>query len=150
MVLLAGGIWAQAPHGRQRGPNPDILQRLERMSPEERRRVLDRLPPGRRARIEQRLRDYEKLSPQERRRLRRQYGRFREMRPEEQDRARKLFRMFQQLRQDRRHAVRQEYMRLSRMNDEDRLARISTPEYRAGFTDDERRMIDEMLALAPE
>jgi hypothetical protein len=82
--------------------------------------------------------------------LRRQYHRFRELRPEEQESARKLFRRFQQLPEARRRAVRQEYMRLNRMNDEDRLARQATPEYRAGFTDDERRIISEMLEVAPE
>jgi uncharacterized membrane protein len=75
--------------------------------------------------------------------------RFRQLSPEEQESARKLFHAFQQLPEERRRAVRQEYVRLSRMSHEDRLAAVNTPEYGSTFTPEERRILSEMLELAP-
>jgi hypothetical protein len=145
-VLLAGGS-AQAQMRRGRGPAPDVLERLERMSPDERQRFLDRLPPGRRAHIEERLRWYETLSPEERRRLRQGFRRFRQMPPERQEEARTLFRRFQTFPEPRRRMMRMEVFRLRQMEGERRDRRMNSPEFRERFFPREREMIRDLLEL---
>lgn len=153
VVVIAAGCFAQGRPAREIRPprgNPDILERLERMTPEERRRFLERLPPGRRARIEQRLEAFGRLSPEQRERLRKQYLRFREMPPEEQESARTLFRKFRELPEERRRALRQEYTRLRRMPKEARSAELDPARSGERFSAEERRMLREMIELAPE
>ncbi len=58
----------------------NMLERLNQMTPAERQRALERLPPARRQMLEQRLNNYQKLSPEERERLR---NRLRQMSPEQ-------------------------------------------------------------------
>ena len=75
MALASVLLAAQPPPRRPLWPPHDLtmLDRLERMSPEERQRALEKLPPERRQRIEERLRRYESLTPEERERIRRQF-----------------------------------------------------------------------------
>jgi len=91
--------WPAAPAPPKAGmpralAGPTVLDRLEQMSPAERQRVLDRLPPERRSRLEERLAAYDRLPPDERERLRRQYERFNSLSPEQQ-RFAKAFRAMQ-------------------------------------------------------
>ena len=57
----------------------DQLERLRLMRPEQRERLLDRLPPDRRVKVERHLRNYMNLTPDQRARLREQYEMFRQL-----------------------------------------------------------------------
>ncbi len=150
LLLAVSGLAAQNRRPLPPRPWPNVLDRLERMSPEERRRVLDQLPPGRRAHIEQRLLEYEKLSPAERQRLRRQFRRFRQLPPERQETARRLFLRWRELPPQQRRALGREVARLRLLSDEDRAAVLNGADYRSRFTPDEREMVETLLEIAQE
>jgi hypothetical protein len=135
------------PGGRQAGPA--ILDRLDRMTPEQRRRLLDRLPPERRERIERRLRQYQSLTPEQRENLRRRFERFRELPPEKQDSARKLFRIFNNLPSDRRDVVRREYRNLQRMGDTARKLRLTSDDFRTAYNASEQQLLQDLIQVAP-
>jgi hypothetical protein len=155
-LLLAGS--AAAGNGQQgatpgTGPRllngPTILDRLERMSPQQRRRVLEGLPPWRRQRLEARLARWESLPPEERERLRRQYDRFRALPLERQQAARSLFQEFASLPPARRRALRQEARRLSQMDDASRQARTASRDFRDRYSPEERQILRALAEVAP-
>ena len=131
-------------------PRATILDRLEKMSPAERRRALAQLPPERRRRIEQRLSRYESLSPARREQIRRQYDRFRQLPPEKQEAARQLFRKFNNLPLERRRTLRQEARRLNRMTEPERRARVDSPDFRRRYSAEEQRMVQDLFELSAE
>jgi hypothetical protein len=154
MALASGLLAAQPPQRRPLWPppNPTVLDRLERMSPEERRRALEKLPPERRQRIEERLRQYESLTPEERERLRRQFEQFRQMPPERQQALRELYQRFRELPEDRRRAVRRGVWELQRLGEARRQFRLSRPWFQNRYSPEELEMVRELLevATAPE
>jgi hypothetical protein len=145
MTTLAAGLAAAQPAPLSPPGNTGALERIERMSPAERRAFLDRLPPERRARLEERLRRYEALSPEEKDRLRQQYRRFRTLPPERQETIRKAFERFRELPPERRRAVRRGVWQLRRLADPVRERRINGPGFRARFSPDELQLIRDML-----
>lgn len=146
--LVAPSIAAQ--NNAPPRPRATILDRLERMSPEERRKALAQLPPERRKRIEQRLNRYESLSPARREQIRRQYDRFRQLPPEKQEAARQLFRKFNNLPLERRRALRQEARRLNWMTESERRARLNSPEFHRRYSAEEQRMVQDLFDLSAE
>ena len=78
-VILTAGLAAQ-PAGRvaprKGGPLPlprpgaAVIERWTNMTPEQRSKALDKLPPQRRQKIEQQLERYQNMSPEEREQLR--------------------------------------------------------------------------------
>ncbi len=128
---------------------PTILDRLEQMTPAQRQRLLEKLPPERRKRLEARLRAYESLPPAERERLRRQFDTFRALTPEQKQNARRLFRRFMELPPGRRQVLRQEARRLGQMPWPRRQARMSSPDFESRYTPEERRILRALAALTP-
>jgi Protein of unknown function (DUF3106) len=128
---------------------PNVLDRLEQMSPQERQRVLDRLPPERRRRLEERLEAYDRLPPEERERLRRQYERFNSLTPEQQRAARFLFRRFAALPPERKQVLRQEAHRLSQMTFAQRQRRMASPEFQDRYPVEERQILRALAAITP-
>ena len=100
-VVLVTGLWAQTPlrvpPRPGAGKQAALIERWTQMSPEQRSRALEKLPPERRQRIEQLLNQYQSLSPEEREQLRFRSEMFNQLPPEKQDVARRLFRQFNQL-----------------------------------------------------
>ncbi len=128
---------------------PTVLDRLEQMTPEQRRNLLDKLPPERRKRLERRLAAYEALPAAERERLRRQYDRFRALTPQQKQTARRLFREFLTLPPGRRQALRQESVRLSRMPWPARKARMASPEFERRYSAEERQILHALAVITP-
>ncbi|MGD0200641.1 MAG: DUF3106 domain-containing protein [Bryobacteraceae bacterium] len=138
------------PHGAPRmRPGLTVLDRLERMSPEERRRFFESLPPERRQRLQERFEQYERLSPEERARLRRGLGRFRQLPPDQQDAARRLFSEFRLLPPDRRVMLRQELRRLRWLEPAERATRMDSPAFVGLYSAEERRILRGLLDLTP-
>lgn len=142
--LRKGPILPKAKAGRQ-AKKGQMIDKFSEMSPEERRRVLDKLPPERRKRVEENLKDYQNLSPDQKERLQR----FQDLPPEKQRAARKVFRDMNGLPQDRKVEVRRELVRLRRMTPEDRETRYKSEEFRGRFSADERKILEEMTGLFP-
>ncbi len=152
--LLAPAVVAQPRRnpagpraGRPARPGPAIMDRLERMSPEERRRVLDRLPPERRKLVEERLRQYSQLPPEERARLRQRLNRFAQLPTEQQEAARMLYGRFNRLPEDRRKLLAGEFQELRRMDESNRRTRINSEEFRSKYTQAEQQLLQDLSKL---
>jgi hypothetical protein len=152
-VIVACGLIAQPAAAQRRVLRPGqatMLDRLETMSPEQRRRVLDRLPPGRRQRIEERLRRYDAMPPAQRERLRRQLSWFRQLPPERQEETRRLFRRLSELPADRRQEVRRAVRMLGQLEENRRQRRMESPGFRSRFNPDEQKMVRDLLQVSLE
>ncbi len=130
-----------------KAPVKSTLERLSAMTPEQRRRVLDKLPPERQKVVIERLENYEKLPPAERQRLNDQYRVFRKLPPERQDEMRRLFRRFNNLPEDRKSIMQQDFQNLRGLPEPERRARMRSEEFRMKYTVPERRLLSEMADL---
>jgi hypothetical protein len=120
------------------------LELLQRMSPEERRRLLNNLPPERKRVMEQRLRQLEQMSPAERRQTRRMLDDFESLPPERRQAVRRLFGRFNQMPADRRPVLREEMRSLGQMDDADREARMASDEYKSKYTPAEQEWLADL------
>lgn len=160
IVLMLAGSFGAFAQGRRGGPGPGpgggpgqmpaVLERLERMSAEERKAFLDGLPPMRRARIEQRLREWEQLTPAQRARLGRQFRRFRELPPARQQQARECFLRLSNTPMPRRQMLGRQIMLLRAMNPEEREAWLNAPYFQNRFDQNERDIIKGLMDIGPE
>lgn len=162
-VLVAGWLLVWPLWGQPRRPPPAVqgrpgiagpragraLDRLSRMPAEERRRLLEQLPPERRKRVEDQLERYNRLPPEERERLRQQLDRFGDLPPERQEAARRLFRRFTLLPEERRQLVQEEFRRLREMEPSERRARTNSDEFRSRFSSVEQQILRDYIELLP-
>ncbi|MGD0619976.1 MAG: DUF3106 domain-containing protein [Bryobacteraceae bacterium] len=164
-VVVAGGLFwstaraqepeqsapSAAPHRQPGEPwSPlDQLERLRQMNPDQRERLLERLPPERRANIEKHLRNYMSLTPEQRAHLREQYETFRELPPDKQEAFRRLFGRFLNQPPERQELMREEFQRLRHMTPDQRLERLNSPEFHYRFQPNERDIIWRMVELLP-
>jgi hypothetical protein len=147
-MVLAAGLAAQpGVHPARPGAGIQAIERWSRMTPEQRRRALDRLPPERRQRIEEQLERYQSLTPEEREQLRFRAQMFNQLPPEKQDEARRLFRQFNQLTPERQGAVRDEFRTLRGMSDADRMAHVQSDDFRSRFDNREQRFLRALSGL---
>ena len=123
------------------------IERWNRMTPEERRRALGKLPPERRREIEDKLQKLRNLPPQERQQLRDRYQTFSQLPPEQQNRARVLFRQFNSLPPDRRPIVRQEFESLRSLPESERRMRLNSSEFRTRFTASEQELLQDLTQV---
>jgi hypothetical protein len=130
-----------------RPPGKTVLDRLEKMTPEQRSRVLSKLPPERRKRIEEGLERFHQLPPSEQEQLRNRLERFDQLPPERQIAARRLFARFNQLPEERRQLVSEEFRRLRQMENQDRRAHINSDEVRSRFTLAEQQLLQDFAQL---
>ena len=121
------------------------LDRFDRMSPEQRRKALDRLPPERKQRIEQGLEQYRAMNPENRERLRN----FERMSAEKRDAVRQSFVKMQELPQPRRAMVRREVQQLRGLTDAERDTRMQSEAFRRRFDANEQGLIHEMVSNLP-
>jgi len=135
------------PGGRPTGP----VDRFNRLSPSERREVLEKLPPERREVMERRLERWRNTPPAERRRLEGSYARFQEMSPERQEEVRTLFRRFREtFPPDRAPAAHSAIRRLRRADAEERKNLLNNRRFQSDFTEEERKIIEQMATELPE
>jgi len=91
-LLLTASLAAQAPAGPAQkrvpppGPRPGrqaaLIERWSNMTPEQRSKALDRLPPERREKIEAQLNRYQNMTPEQREQLRFRAQLFNQLPPE--------------------------------------------------------------------
>lgn len=139
-----------APKGAPRLANPaTVVQQLMRMTPEQRERALEKLPPARQAQIRQRLQQFDNLPKQEQERRLRLGEIFANLPPEKQDLVRRQIMAFNQLPDDRRQQVRAAFERLRRLPASERQARLSSEPFRNRFTPTEQQMLADLSENLP-
>jgi hypothetical protein len=146
MSIAPPELSAQRPMAGKRGgkvnPKPRTqLELLQRMSPEERRRLLNNLPPERKRVMEQRLRDLERMTPEERRQARRMLDDFQSLPPERRQAVRRLFVTFNRMPEERRGVLREEMRTLSQMNEDERQERMGSEQYRTRYSQPEQEWL---------
>lgn len=155
------GMRRQGPDGRGGGPiarrraqreqmrQLRILDRLSRMSPEKRERLLENLPPARRRIVNRTLERYQAMPPERRAALVERLRQFDAMTPERQAHLRELLRSLEQLPAERRQEIRSEFARIQRMPDEERLDYTASNAFRQKFSDSERELLLDLVDAAP-
>jgi hypothetical protein len=130
-----------------RPPGKTIIDRLEKMAPAERDRVLSKLPPERRKKVEEGLQRFRQLPPSERENLGNRLERFGQLPPERQAAARRLFARFNLLPEDRKPLVGEEFQLLRQLEEADRRARLNRDEFRSRFTLAEQQLLHDFAKL---
>lgn len=155
-VLASGWAWAQpkgVPGPKPLPPRPDafsIVERFERMTPQQRKRFLDNLPPERKKLFQDRLRRYERLTPEQRQQVRDQYELFQDLPKERQDALRKSFRQFNELAPERRRILRREILLLRQLPEAERQALLSREPFRSRHSAEELHLLGEFARLLPQ
>ena len=116
-------------------PNPEI-ERLRKMTPEERDQALANVSPERRQQIERRLaqldEQLDRLTDQQRQEFDQRVG------------------VFQTLRPARRQAVRQELQYLRSLRPLDRRAELTSDDFAQKFSSEEQKLIREVISGQPQ
>ena len=157
MLIAPGELCAQRPGGRpaygdkrhkmpgKMAPRRQTqLEVLQRMTPEQRRRLLDNLPPERKRMMENRLLQFDRMSPEERRRARRTLEDFQNLPEERREKVRVLFGAFNQMPPRRRMVLREEIRTLGQLDEEARRERMSGEDYRNRYSAEEQDWLAEL------
>lgn len=142
------------PRKQQGQPNrahpPDTpLERWESMTPQQRQRFLNNLPPERRQRFEERLQELQNMPRQQRERLHEQYRRFEQLPPERQQRIRNLYRRFSNQPPARQDLMRGELQQLRSMSPEERQAHFQSNDFQSKFKPNEQDILRKMTNVLP-
>jgi phage-related protein len=145
--VMSFPVWAQ-DHG---SPGLQLIERLNRMSPEERRRLLNRMPSDRRMVLEKRIDKLNSMKPEAREKALRDYEYFQQLPPEKQNEARRVLKKIADLPEERRKMLRTAIHHLREQGPELRQRRMESRGYHDRFSEDERKLIREALdALPPQ
>jgi hypothetical protein len=137
-----GGLRLANPLG-----NP--VQRLMAMPPEQRERVLEKLPPQQQASLRQRLDAFDKLPPAERARRLQLLQSFSSLPPEKQQILARQLPAFNALPEDRRKVMRKELVQLWRLPESDRQVRLNGEAFKSQFSSSELQMLSDISANYP-
>jgi len=154
-VVVMAFTALQAVTAQQTKPAPKlanpttIVQQLMRMTPEQRERALEKLPPQRQALIRERLQRFDDLPKAEQERRLRLGEIFANLPPEKQDLVRRQIQAFNQLPDDRRRLVGVAFQRLRRMSESQRQATLGSEPFRNRFSPSEQQMIADLAENLP-
>jgi len=155
LVLLALSGALAAPAGAQRpgAPfrSPKLIQkgpiarkqldRIERMTPAERKRFLDGLPEARRREAERRFEQFDRMSAEQKGRLAKGIEQLENMPVDKRLRLRRLYRDFNAIPADRRSVLRGELQSLRKLEPEARAERMNSDEFRNKYSATEQRLL---------
>jgi hypothetical protein len=157
---FAPAAFAQARHGgmnRPKPPRPEKpakpqktpIDEFQTMSPQDRQKALDRMPPAQRKNLEERLQKFNELPAEQQRTLKNMYNRLHELPPGRQDAVRKSVNQFTEQSPERQQAMREELKAISALPEQDRAARMTSPEFRSKYSGKEQGIIRDMSELLP-
>jgi hypothetical protein len=131
-----------APKGRATLPNPDNpIDRLLRMTPEQRERAIEKFPPQQQANFRKRFENFDKQTEAQKQRQLQHLDEFWTLPPDKQNLVRDQINAFKALPEDRLVIVRQAYVRLSGSTPDEREAILARPQFRARFTPAELQIL---------
>lgn len=136
--VIPPAAWAQKNAPRASAPK---IERLQQLSPEQRRSALQGLPPQRQQQIEQRLNRLDQMDPVRRERLLERYRRFQALPSATQEQIRDVGRRLRELPEERRPVVRAAIQRLEQLPAEKRERRLEQPRFKERFSPAELEII---------
>ena len=146
MVPKGGG-------GRAKGPrltNPGSpASRLDRATPAERERALEKLPLRQQEQIRKHLSWFDGLAKPDQAIILRRAERYESMSPEARRVFNQQFRALAQLPPGRRQAVGAALRRLQTLPDEERARIMASPAFRDRFTEEEQKLISDLSQVIP-
>ena len=145
ITLLTIPLLAQPPGA----PRANLIERLNRMSPAERSKVLNRMPPERRDILERRINNLNNINPEAREKLKKDYEHFQQLPPEKQTEVRQTLRQIAELPEDRRRQVRAAVNHLRQQTAEVQQRRIASRNFQDRFNEDERKLVKDALSMLP-
>ncbi len=134
--------------GARPGRNP--IDRWNAMSPEERERELQKLPPERQQQIRERLERFNSLPPEQQERLRQRWAMFHRLPPDRQQKVRRDMRALYEMEPERRRAMVREFAELDHMSESDRESRFKSEEFRTRFTPEEQKILHDLADIPNE
>ena len=126
------------------------IDELETMSPEQRRKALDRLPAAQRNKLQERLQKFNELPAEQQQSLRSLYNRLHQLPAERQAAVRKAVNRFSQQSPERQQAVRDELQSMANLSEQERQARLGSSAFRKEFNRKEQGIVRDMAPLLPE
>ena len=132
-------------------PQAMVLDKMRRMTPEEREQVLRNMPSARRQMFERRLEQWNRLESGQKQRLQGSLESFRSLTPEQQQTVRGLYRKFSEtMPEEKRGDGKRILVRLRNLEPDERKALLNAPRVKARFTDSERELLAEMAEKLPD
>jgi Protein of unknown function (DUF3106) len=124
-------------------------QRLMQMTPEQRERVLEQLPPERQAQLRRTLEKLDSLPPAEKERIARQVQSANALPPATQRIISQGIHGMNSLPADRKPLVRKELLSLFNMEPEDRAARLNSADFKKAYSPDEQKILSDLSNNLP-
>jgi hypothetical protein len=135
---LAGGRGSQTP-----------IDEFETMSPEQRQKALNRLPPAQRDKLQKRLQKFNALPAEQQQSLKNLYNRLHQLPPERQEAVRNAVSRFSEQSPQRQQAMREELQNMSNLSEQERQERLASSDFRKKFNHKEQGIVRDMGPLLP-
>ena len=133
---------SEKPGLAAKGLGAPAVQRLANMTPEGRKKALQKLPPERRKMLEDRLHAYDKLTAA-------QKDKIHALSPEQQVHLRRLYQRFNNFPPERQGALRAETQKMQVMSSAERRARMNSDEFRNRYNQREQALLAELAKASP-
>ena len=146
-ALQGNGI-PKAGGGRILNPGNPVLGMMA-MPPERREQMLERLPPQQQVRLRQALENFDKLPPAQKSRQLGILNMYANLPPGKQAALTKQIQLFNHLPDDRIAVLRPELVKLHRMSESERSARVASEEFKSKFTPEEQQALAEISPYFP-
>jgi len=145
-----GGPPKGTPKGGPRLTAPNgAIERLLAMPPEQRERVLEKLPAAQQQALRRRFEQFDKRPPEERARLLEMWKQMESLPPERRELLTRQMQAFNALPDDRRIVLRRALNQLSRLSTEDRGARLADDQFQKNFSSTELKMLTDLAENYP-
>jgi hypothetical protein len=128
---------------------PGEVERLFAMSPEQRERILEKLPMARQTALRKRFAQFDQRPPEERARLLQMWKKMESLSPEKREILTRQMQAFNALPDDRRVVMRRALNNLSKMSPEDREKRLGDEQFRNRFSAAELQMLSDLAENYP-
>jgi hypothetical protein len=138
-----------AEQARRPASPTDLLERLQKLAPEQREAVFETFPEERREQVRRRFEAFNKLTGEERDRLGENLIAFINLAPQRQELARVVFRRFAGMAKERQETMQAELKMLGTLSPEDRRSRVNADEFRNRFSAEEKILMFDMLRIFP-
>ena len=138
---------AGAPETTRDSQTP--IDEFETMSPAERQKALNRLPPAQRDKLQKRLQKFNALPAEQQQSLKNLYNRLHQLPPGRQETVRKAVSRFSEQAPQRQQAMREELQNMANLSERERQGRMGSSEFRNKFNRKEQGIVREMAPLLP-